>query len=121
MNFWIAEQDLMWDGDFPRDNLGAMNASIAKWQAIVNWHALDADNPRPDGVGWVSCALCQLYLHGAACADCPVYDHTGYPYCQQTPFEAYSDDPSLENAQAELDFLKQVAEYVTQDNPQDQE
>lgn len=90
----------------------ALKASIIKWeQNLEAAQAGDFDNVL---TGWRSCPLCQLYADinssdgGWTCSGCPIQQHTGHGGCTETPCEAVCLDPSVENVQAELDFLNEV-------------
>ena len=76
--------------------LEALKGSISKWEGIV------ADTVKDERSG--NCPLCQLFT----CYECPVMLRSGHVGCINTPYTKYLHDPSTENAQAELDFLKSL-------------
>lgn len=77
----------------------ALLGSIEKWKAIVDGTGVD-DGPH-------NCPLCQLFIEHV-CDDCPVAESAEQPYCDGTPYIDYCDEPSTENAQKELDFLRSL-------------
>lgn len=101
--------------------LKALKGSIEKWEAIVAGTGEDK--------GAKNCPLCRLFLfwddkvvfpryvnkfypERKVCNGCPVYEATGQPYCDGTPYEKYSE-PENENdlpehAKEELKFLKSL-------------
>lgn len=94
------------------ETITALRGSIAKWEGIVAGTASDG--------GTDNCSLCQLFHSDffsedeldegerECCLGCPVFNVTGKRGCQGTPYDDYSDKGTLENAQAELDFLKSL-------------
>lgn len=74
-------------------------------------------------LGAHTCACCQQWLN-SGCIDCPIFEHTGRPYCYNTPYyplglledlsciqadkDHYTDAQFREYAQAELDFLRML-------------
>ena len=65
--------------------LTALKGSIAKWDAIADGTGADK--------GGSNCPLCKLFAHNEECDGCPVYEKTGYPDCNNSPYfewwEAY--------------------------------
>jgi hypothetical protein len=83
--------------------LTALKGSIAKWEAIVD--AMGEDDAA------INCPLCSLFNTARTknpCVGCPVRARTGLWGCENTPYIQYEDEPTTENAQAELDFLKSL-------------
>ena len=85
--------------------LEALKGSIRKWEAIVAGTGVDW--------GGHNCPLCQLFSCHCDegdyyCYGCPVMLKTGHDDCTTTPYHAYRNHNSIENAQAELDFLKSL-------------
>lgn len=81
--------------------LEALKGSIRHWEQV----ATDLTQP----TGPMSCALCHLfYFDGNRCVGCPVFEKTGAPTCRSSPYETFIGNPTVENAQAELRFLKSL-------------
>lgn len=88
----------------PASTKDAMLKSIAKWETIVQKLK---EGYMIDGYTSESCALCKLF--GASCSGCPVSEKTNKIQCRETPFYTFTGLKTAETAQAEVDFLKQVA------------
>lgn len=58
----------------------ALEASIAKWRQNA-----EAKTPRDYKTGPSVCPLCNLFWD-LDCIGCPVKDHTGKPYCDDSPY-----------------------------------
>lgn len=85
-----------------KKTLKALRGSIQKWEKIVEGTGVDQ--------GVYNCPLCQLFYR-LDCKGCPVFERTGYPFCDKTPYREWEDDctPELKKlAQAEVDFLKSL-------------
>ncbi|KKN47681.1 hypothetical protein LCGC14_0660040 [marine sediment metagenome] len=79
----------------------ALQLSIRKWKTVVeDFSVLTADE---DG-GWMTCALCHLYIENDRCSGCPVAEHVNDEGCNSTPYVNRHEN----NPQEELDFLKEV-------------
>jgi len=90
---------------FVGDEPNALELSIAKWRFIVG--AMEAGNTVVSCGGSRTCALCRRALF--RCCDCPVVVRGGSEEsCLDTPYTAFEADPTLENAQAELEFLESL-------------
>ena len=86
-------------------NENALALSINKWEFIV-WYIEGGFDPSlVDCGGWPTCALC---LNFRTCGKCPI-GMDGYWACTGTPYELFAQSPTLENARAELEFLKSFA------------
>jgi len=90
--------------------LTALNASIAKWERRAG-----GDHSEPPGMH--SCPLCRVFHEDfykdyqkdrKSCEGCPVFERTGYTYCEETPYTKYYFSRTNANAQAELDFLRSL-------------
>lgn len=96
--------------------LKALQGSIEKWRRIVEERGVDK--------GTKNCPLCQLFYKDI-CTGCPVSEHTGYAWCEDTPYPEWTGITSLtilgsgsvrqvhspeqlQVAQNELDFLKSL-------------
>lgn len=88
--------------------LDALKRSIANWEKRAKGELVDKQ-----------CPLCALYYDGKAgdCVGCPVFERTGYPNCEGTPYQEWSSlDDSLDDwqnvnipdAKRELRFLKSL-------------
>lgn len=80
-----------------------LELSIAKWADIVNGVGEDALD--------TNCALCATfrnYLCVRECTKCPVSIQTGDGLCKGTPYMDYFEDPTIENALAEMHFLQSL-------------
>jgi len=92
-----------------KKTLIALNASIEKWEKRAN-----GDHSQSPGMH--NCPLCRLFHENfkdeeddkESCQGCPVYERTGYSYCEETPYTAYYFHRTNANAHAELDFLKSL-------------
>lgn len=81
-----------------------LELSIAKWKFIVK--VKEAGEHISHCGGTNTCALC-VGCH--PCSDCIVMMRGGgEPGCNNTPFEKWRYDRSLENAKAELEFLESL-------------
>ena len=81
----------------------AFEKSLEKWRLII-----DGFDPHGDDIE--TCGLCDLYYE-ENCVGCPIYNITNDVYCERTPFEKWSKNPSTKNAKMELDFLKVIKKY----------
>lgn len=116
-NWKIVDGWLEREGEVP---IGDIQDSIDKWSFL-------AENYTPDMYIRFNdtCSLCKAYVEDE-CFGCPVYDHTGYIFCRNTPYEdmwelyektqyygAQDRDMLIENgrsiARREVDFLKMLA------------
>lgn len=97
VKFWIVSGELQ--AEFP-DEYDPLEASIQKWEYVVE-HINEIEND----AGVETCGLCEKY---SLCNFCPVMEQTGISCCRGTPYMTFHKDKSLENAQAELDFLKSL-------------
>jgi hypothetical protein len=86
--------------------LTALKGSIRKWDAIVSRDGLDN--------GMENCPLCQLFANpgkppsSSDCAGCPVREATGHRYCHGSPYDAYNEMGSMENALEMRRFLRSL-------------
>ncbi len=64
------------------ETIQAIRDSIAHWE-----QNRDVKTYADIGIGSHHCPLCKLYINNR-CRQCPVYEKTTYPYCQNTPYEA---------------------------------
>lgn len=90
--------------------LRALKASIARWEKAAGGNNDDS----PSSLTW---PLCRLFAH-KACDNCPVKQHTGQPYCRDTPLPPTVDswrskhpgpnEQYLADAQKELEFLESL-------------
>jgi hypothetical protein len=95
----------------------ALEGSVKKWQDIV-------DGVREDE-GSDNCSLCSLFVK-EACIGCPVYEYTGFKYCDGSPYDEWRDlerdtiyningnidKEAVMAAQAEVNFLKMLKEKL---------
>lgn len=91
----------------------ALRASIRKWELNAQVETLSAAT-----LGQDDCPLCQISKNergNVDCLLCPVYQRTGQPGCQATPYtaassaEMHSDlDEFHRAAQAEVEFLRSL-------------
>ena len=85
----------------------ALEKSIKHWETVVK-------NPEVTLVRRSRCALCQLFNTdrppAVNCKGCPVADRVGDIYCRDTPLKNFLWGTTVENAQAELDFLISLRE-----------
>ncbi len=82
----------------------ALAISIQKWETVVRLRQLGLTVE--DGAG-VTCALCRKY-NKKTCDGCPVKERTGLDGCSRTPYTRYTRRPSVQQAQAELAFLRSL-------------
>jgi hypothetical protein len=84
---------------------------------IAHWRDIVAD----PGVypGRTQCALCAVYNSPSLlcktlrCFECPIFrQKTGRPYCDDTPYVAYVNKRSKENAEAEVKFLQEIRDEL---------
>ena len=73
--------------------------------SIKHWENL-RDGKTPN-IGPNHCALCLLFNHGG-CLECPIYHKTKRTTCYRTPYYKYVANSTPENAQKEIDFLKDI-------------
>ena len=85
-----------------------LKLSIQKWEKVLAW----AEQHRasiPEGIDYVTCALCIAYPY---CQGCPIEYYTGKEDCHGTPFyQAYEAATSKSFRQAckkEIEFLQKV-------------
>ena len=93
-------------GVWPKSKLGALKASIKKWEFSALWFKR---NPRKsfETGGTSTCALCKLYYKGVShCDGCPVKEKTGKSCCGGTPIDICRHDEAC--ATAEVEFLKSL-------------
>ena len=83
----------------------ALELSILKWETIVNYLRINEDKVIDNDCD--TCALCTLYMEDYIdrCLRCPVALMVGRDGCYGTPWRGLAD---LDDAQAELEFLKEV-------------
>ena len=81
--------------------LKALKETIERWEKIRD---LGMDFKTS-----TQCVLCDLFgdLDGE-CRDCPIRKKTGQEQCRGTPYRSYQYNPTKENAQKEVDFLKDL-------------
>ena len=81
--------------------LKALKETIERWEKIRD---LGMDFKTS-----TQCVLCDLFgdLDGE-CRDCPIRKKTGQEQCRGTPYRIYQYNPTKENAQKEVDFLKDL-------------
>jgi hypothetical protein len=105
----------------------ALEKSIKKWEGIVD------DEEEDEGPADCECCIKYNSLKSRAetrencCKECPVFMVTGKQFCAGSPFEKWEDymeenemgewrvfdEYSLELAQAELDFLRNILNEAT--------
>jgi hypothetical protein len=87
--------------------LTALNKSILKWRKIVEGRGKDE--------GRANCPLCKLYHTSQTpipCGGCPVAHDTGRQFCQDTPYEHWSDHQNnhdFPNGQIKCDECEELA------------
>lgn len=102
--FYIGRDGAVKVDGFPED-MGvheALEYSIRKWEIVCDHHPV----VRHDGSN-STCGLCYLY-YDDSCEGCPVYKATGQDSCLGTPYYYWTRSRLLEDAQAELEFLKSL-------------
>lgn len=77
----------------------ALKDSIKHWENLR-----DGNDYR---VGPKHCALCTVFSKDV-CIGCPIHYKTGEGGCVGTPYYDYTKNPTDENAQKEVDFLKDI-------------
>ena len=77
----------------------AVNKSLNKWRLISIGFLPDDDIE--------TCGLCNLYID-LDCEGCPIFEATGLPYCEETPFIKWALNKDKEWADIELNFLYSV-------------
>lgn len=106
-----------------KETLQALKGSIKKWERIVK-----STTAKDDGVN--NCSLCKLF-YSFCCADCPVNDKTNEVFCNNTPYQEWSNHQHEEHynsteanhryvgckeclilAKKELNFLKSLLPKV---------
>lgn len=79
----------------------ALDGSIKKWELIVEGTGVNK--------GAMDCPLCQLYnkfgMQNQCTQKCPIGIDTKLGYCENTPYGAHYESPSVETAKAELAYL----------------
>jgi hypothetical protein len=95
--------------------LEALQASIEKWEQNA-----EVENLSQALMGAGNCPLCVLFnnhdrAYNSFCKGCPVFESTGYKYCEGTPYMAAQDaDESYDvsafraAARKEVKFLKSL-------------
>ena len=87
-----------------------MNETIqALKDSIKHWENLRDGKEKRLGAAY--CALCGLFQRAhptLACEYCPVKKKTGESMCRNTPYPGYEINRTPENAQKEVDFLKDI-------------
>jgi len=106
----ITNDNPMWTHELQgtSDAPDPLDGAIEKWQYIVNFLKVNR-NAIVDNGSRETCPLCWHYWE-ELCHGCPIREWTGLPYCQDTPYERYYDEPTLATAQTELEFLYAVKE-----------
>lgn len=103
MPFSLLSRDtLTWTDVKARTLQKAFEISINKWQIIVNNELIEYDGSTS------TCGLCHLYWNKPDCGTCPVAK-SGHVLCEGSPYDAWRMNQTTLNAQAERDFLIQVA------------
>jgi len=107
-------------GKMPVTMLGALNASIKKWQTIVKYLKSHKGTYVNNGDAR-TCALCSIN-HGE-CDDCPVKYYEGrYAGCWNTPYMRYVDCACNKHvkllgiAKQEVIFLTKVKKHWLENN-----
>lgn len=105
VNNWVEKNFHLTGKETPKQ---LVKLSIQKWQFIVRYLRTHKRNivSLHDG-GKNTCSLCKVY-NRHDCTGCPVFHHTGYRYCEDTPYGLYCRYADLESAKLELDFLKGI-------------
>jgi hypothetical protein len=118
--FHLDDDELVYEGERPKDDAEGFAISIAKWTYILRHHE-NGGGPI-DTNGTRTCGLCMLHWSLGDCDGCPIFAHTGMHGCEGTPYENYEGDddkginaPSMpaalaRAAMAELDFLIELKE-----------
>ena len=82
--------------------LKACKKSIKHWEEV-------AEDPENEATSEYECALCELFFFKSdECVGCPIYEKTGHINCVETPFLAFIENRTRENALAEVVFLKNL-------------
>ena len=89
----------------------ALKKSVLKWRFIYD-HINDIKRVG----GWMSCALCHLYMPWQ-CSGCPIFRETGERVCLKTPYSEANElfdkykvgDASEEEA---LDAIQKMIDYL---------
>lgn len=71
-----------------KETLEALKGSIEKWEKIVK-----STTAKDEGI--YNCPLCKLF-HSIndifeSCLDCPIYSKTNVAFCNETPYQKWSD------------------------------
>ena len=69
--------------------LTALDESIMHWIRMRDGNRIITASGEPEEPCAKDCALCELYFE--VCDDCPIYEKTGEPQCDATPFYEASD------------------------------
>jgi len=99
----------------------AIKGSIEKWKKIVDGTGVD------EGVR--NCPPC-MEFYQKDCIGCPIFEDTGFRYCEKTPYIAWSknadftpgvsgrvtDDKSLQSAKNMLTYLESLLKRLTDVN-----
>lgn len=111
-HFYVSDDMLLvrTDIDWPVDNISALEMSVEKWQAVVDFMS-DGHSHISDGSSR-TCALCHMYI-GSNCEGCPVAKKSRNVGCEDTPYTKFvkarlngrGHAVILAAAQRELDFL----------------
>lgn len=117
MQYFIKDNEVAAEGDWPKTKKGALNESIRKWEWLVRGLEEGYIEIVPE-TGGETCALCELYTGVDVeenCRGCPVMKKTGLAQCKDTPFwdyhklrDTYSILDALDAAKAEVKFLKSL-------------
>ena len=89
----------------------ALRKSIIHWEENAAAKSFQGTSVSPN-----ACALCGLFMEPEPyCTGCPIYAHTGKPFCRWTPYkkaaEAWDNrlwEPFLTAAHDEIAFLKSL-------------
>jgi hypothetical protein len=84
-----------------------LDQSIAHWRENVRC----AERGEPIDTSMGACALCGGYYR-ALCRGCAIYELTGFPYCQRTPYYRAAHEKSPEACRAMLRFLYKVRKSI---------
>lgn len=79
------------------------------WEMSLNKWWLHFQHPGKIKENYANCGLCHLF-RDSICQYCPIVAETEKNYCISTPYDAYADNPTKENAEKELNFLVSLAE-----------
>ena len=87
-----------------------LEISIMKWEFIVE--QLNGGSKICDS-GYLHAKTCRLCVEHLSrdegkCLKCPVYKKTGRTTCMGSPFPTFMSFDTVENAQKEVDFLKDL-------------